>query len=168
MARRKIDSWTRIAAALAGAAILLAGCGTAAEPGSATFLREHGAEARRAAAAVTALSAAVEALPAKATRAQLEALALATHGAHRALLAAANWNVTENGEEEGVSQAEKEIHEGAEALLDAEADARLYALRGRPASLIGFRHELAAGREYWDQGISQLWYVAKKPGAPKI
>ncbi len=76
--------------------------------------------------------------------------------------------LAEDGEEEGVSQAEKEIHEGSEALLAAVADIHLYSGSLHPRSLAAYRRELAAGREYWNQGITELWYVAKKPGPPRI
>jgi outer membrane murein-binding lipoprotein Lpp len=157
-----------IAAALIIGSLALAGCGSSTEPGAQTFLREHGSEARRAAALVRDLAAAVRALPGRPSSAQLEALGLDGHRAHRALLAASNWTQAENGEEEGVSQAEKEIHEGAEALLNAATDIHLFALRQRPRSLAAYRRELAAGREYWDQGIGELWFVAKQAGPPRI
>jgi hypothetical protein len=165
---RRLDRRISVAAALIIGSLALVGCGSATERGAATFLREHGSEARRAAALVTALSTAVGALPGKPSGAQLEAVDLDGHRAHRALLAASNWTQAENGEEEGVSQAEKEIHEGTEALLNAAADIHLYSLRPRPRSLAAYRRELAAGREYWDQGIGELWFVAKKPGPPRI
>ncbi len=167
MRRRQLESIS-IAATLAAGVLALAGCGSAAEPGAHTFLREHGNEARTTAALLSTLATAVNGLSGRPSGAQLQTLALDGHRVHRALLAASDWTVSEDGEEEGVSQAEKEIHEGSEALLNAAADIHLYSLRVRPASLAAYRRELAAGREYWNQGITQLWYVAKKPGPPKI
>jgi hypothetical protein len=166
--RPRIASASRLAIVLGAGALLLGGCGASAEPGAASFLREHKSEAVKTAAAVMTLSRTIKALPARPTTAQLETLSLTAHRAHRTLLAATDWTVSEDGEEEGVSQAEKEIHEGSEALLAATGDARLYSLRLRSASLAAYRRELAAGREYWNQGIAELWYVAKKPSAPKI
>ncbi len=157
MPRPRIASASRLAIVLGAGALLLGGCGASAEPG-----------AVKTAAAVMTLSRTIKALPARPTTAQLETLSLTAHRAHRTLLAATDWTVSEDGEEEGVSQAEKEIHEGSEALLAATGDARLYSLRLRSASLAAYRRELAAGREYWNQGIAELWYVAKKPSAPKI
>ncbi len=168
VALRLLPSRTPVVATLTAGALLLAGCGSASEPGANTFLREHGGEARHAAALVSALSVAVKTLPATPSGAQLQAIAVDGHMAHRALLAASNWTVSEDGEEEGVSQAEKEIHEGTEALLNAAVDIHLYSLRARPRSLAAYRRELAAGREYWDQGITELWFVAKKPSPPRI
>jgi hypothetical protein len=164
----RLPSGARSASLMILATLLVGGCGATAEPGAETFYREHAGEARRAASSLAALQAAVGALGANPSGPQLEALALQVHRAHRALLAAVNWTPAENGEEEGVSQAEKEIHEGAQALLAATGELRLYALKRNPASLVAYRRQLGAGSEYWNQGIRELWYVAKRPDAPKI
>ncbi len=168
MARRQSARSVRIAATLAGGVLLLAGCGASAEPGAGTFLHEHGSEARTTAALLMTVKTDLAGLSLDPSEAELQALALDAHRAHRALLAASDWTVSEDGEEEGVSQAEKEVHEGSEALLSAIADIRLYAVARHPRSLAAYRRELAAGREYWDQGIGELWYVAKQSGPPRI
>lgn len=149
-------------------ALVAGGCGATAEPGSNTFYREHATEARRAASSLAGVSSALAALGANPSASQLEALAVRAHVAHRALLAAVNWTPAEDGEEEGVSQAEKEIHEGAEALLAATTDLRRYALKHNAASLVAYRHELAAGREYWNQGMRELWHVSKRSSPPVV
>jgi hypothetical protein len=153
---------------LAIGALILAGCGATTERGSETFYREHAAEASQAAAAARAVAADVGGLPAKPSTAALEAIAVAEHRTRRDLLAASKWTVSENGEEEGVSQAEKEVNEATGALLQAMTDIRIYAQDRRPVALANYRKELALGREYWDQGITQLWFVAHKAGPPKI
>jgi hypothetical protein len=154
--------------AIAMAATALVGCGATTERGSEAFYREHSGEAARTAEATRALADEVAGLPAKPSAAQLEALAVEEHRTRRDLLAAAKWTVAENGEEEGVSQAEKEIYEATGALLKAMSDIRLYAQTRRPADLVGYRIEQASGREYWNQGITELWYVAHKSAPPKI
>lgn len=161
-------SANRLAPLLLAGTIALAGCGATAEPGSDRFYREHSVEARSTAASIGAASAAVAALGTTPSKAQLEALALDAHRARRDLLAAVGWTVIEDGEEEGVSQATREIHEGAGALLKAMSELRLYTQNRSPAALAAYRHELSGGREYWNQGISQLWYVSKKSDPPRI
>jgi hypothetical protein len=153
---------------LALGALALTGCGAATERGAEAFYREHGAEAAQTAQAARALGAEVAGLPARPSTSRLEALAVAEHRTRRDLLAAAKWTVVEDGEEEGVSQATKEINEGTGALLQAMTEIRLYASTLRPGYLADYRTELARGREYWNQGITQLWYVAHKSSPPKI
>lgn len=153
---------------LAAGVVLLAGCGATAEPGSEKFHHEHSAEAARVAASIGAVSSGVAGLGAAPSAAALDALAVGAHRARRSLLAAAGWTVTEDGEEEGVSQAEREIHEGTDALLRAMTDLRLYTEQRSPAALAAYRRELAGGREYWNQGITHLWYLAKRPAPPRI
>lgn len=159
---------TNLVALIGVAAIVLTGCGATVERGADTFQREHGVEARGAAQALHGVSAAVAVLGTTPTRAQLETVALEVHRAHRKLLAADDWTPLEDGEEEGVSQAEREIHEGAAALLKAMTDLRLYTQSNSPAALKAYRQDLAGGREYWNQGIRQLWYIAKLSGPPTI
>jgi hypothetical protein len=158
----------QLPALIAAGAMLLMGCGTAVEGGAETFRREHGAEARSAAAAIGNLSAGIAALGANPSTAQLEAVALEQHRARRRLLAAVSWTQLENGEEEGVSQAEREIHEAAGALLKAMTELRIYTQTRSPAALAAYRRQFAGGREYWNQGISQLWHIAKSSGPPTI
>jgi hypothetical protein len=157
-----------LVALLMAGTMILAGCGATAEPGSDKFYGEHSAEAHSAAASLLAASTAVGALGTTPSKVQLEGLAVDAHRARRGLLAAAGWTVVEDGEEEGVSQATREIHEGAGALLKAMSELRLYAQKRNPAALAAYRHELSGGREYWNQGISQLWYISKKSDPPRI
>ncbi len=110
----------QLPAVLGAVVILLAGCGTAVERGADDFRREHGAEARRAATAIGKLSAGVAALGANPSKAQLESVAVQQHLARRQLLAATSWEQVEDSEEEGVSQAEREIHEAAGELLEGD------------------------------------------------
>jgi hypothetical protein len=157
-----------LTALLTTGAFALAGCGATTERGAEAFYREHSAEAAHTAEAARALGSELAGLGPKPSASQLEALAVDEHRTRRDLLAAAKWTVAENGEEEGVSQAEREINEGTGALLRAMAEVRLYARTRRPGDIAGYRLELASGREYWNQGVTELWYVAHKPAPPKI
>lgn len=155
-------------ALLAGGALALAGCGATTERGSESFYREHAGEAGQTAVAIRALAAEVAALPAHPSTAVLEALAVKEHRARRELLGVSKWVISESSEEEGVSQAEKEIEEATGALLQAGTDIRIYAHDRRPVALANYRKQLKLGREYWNQGITELWFVAHKAGPPRI
>lgn len=149
-------------------ALLLTGCGATTERGSESFYREHGGEAAQTSSAVRSLEGAVAGLPADPSTAALEAVAVDEHRARRELLAASKWTVSENSEEEGVSQAEKELSEATGALLKAMTDIRIYAQNRRPLALADYRKEMALGREYWNQGVTELWFVGHRAGPPKI
>lgn len=154
-----------IAAAIA---IAIAGCGAIAEPGAETFYTEHGAEANRASRAVALVAARLATLPARPSHADLEALALAASTARRALLAAADWPLSENAEEEGVTQAERELNEGAGALLKAMAAIHQYAGTKSRAALGLYRDDLEEGREGWNQGMAELWRVLRRSHPPTV
>ena len=144
-------------------AIGMVGCGATAEAGAATFYTQHVGEPP-APAGLCPLSQPIwprfRHLP---SRANLEALAVAASTARRTLLAAANWTVSENGEEEGVgSQAELEINEGAGAMLKAMTAIRQYAGTESRASLVLYRQDLKGGRERWNQGMEELWHLLRK------
>jgi hypothetical protein len=166
LSRRLPGRPARIAAAaiaLAG----LAGCAaTGASPGANDFYRAHAHEAARAAAAARAVQNAVAGLPPQPTAAQLQALATAARRGRRYIAPASEWSVTENGEEEDLSQAELELNEGANAFLDATYALRSYARVPRAATLARYRQELASGRERWNQGVHELWYLAHEPDPP--
>jgi hypothetical protein len=149
-------------------AIGMVGCGATAEAGAETFYTQHGGEAGRASRAVALVAAHLATLPTRPSRANLEALALAASTARRTLLAAANWTVSENGEEEGVSQAELEINEGAGAMLKAMTAIRRYSGTESQAALVLYRHDLNGGRERWNQGMAELWHLLRRPHPPTI
>ncbi len=150
-------------------AIALAGCATAeAEPGAGKFLRAHEGEVRHTAEVTKTVEADVAGLSRPPSTAQLQALALAIHHARRAYLAAASWAVSENGEEEDIVHAEQELNEAAGAMLKAFTELRVYTQARRPAALAIAHVRIAEGRENWNQGITHLWYLAHRSGAPTI
>ncbi len=149
-------------------AIGMAGCGVAAEPGAETFYTQHGGEAGRAGRAVALVAAHLATLPARPSHANLEALALAASTARRPLLAAADWPVSENGEEEDVSQAETEINEGAGALLKAMTAIHQYARTESRPALVLYRDDFNRGRESWNQGTAELWRLLRRSHPPTI
>jgi hypothetical protein len=102
------------------------------------------------------------------TAAVVAEVALAARRAKRLVTPATEWQVTENGEEEDLSQAELEVNEGAKAYLSV-IDALRAARRppGGPA-LASYRSQLARGREQWDQGARQLWYLAHRGAPPAV
>jgi len=153
---------------VAAIAIGMVGCGATAEPGAETFYTQHGDEAGRASRAVALVAAHLATLPTRPSHANLEALAVAASIARRTLLAAANWPVSENGEEEGVSQAEREINEGAGALLKAMTAIHQYADTENRAALVLYRDDLKGGREGWNQGMAELWRLLRRSHPPTV
>jgi hypothetical protein len=149
-------------------ALAMAACGATVEPGADTFNTEHGGEAARASRTVARVVVDVAELPTRPSQAIAEALAVDAQAARRRLLAAVQWTVRENGEEEGVSQAEREVNEGAAALLKAMTAIREYADTGSRVALARYRYELNGGRERWNQGLLELWHVSRKANPPRI
>ncbi|HMD56476.1 MAG TPA: hypothetical protein VKG82_03285 [Solirubrobacteraceae bacterium] len=157
-----------LAVAILGA-LAVSGCASSsAQPGADVFYREHAGEAARAAAATRTVQAAVSRLSRPPTQTQLEQLSLDARRGRRDVVPASEWSVTENGEEEDVSQAELELNEGATAFLMAMAALRAYARAPRQSELAVYEDQLAHGRERWDQGIRQLWYLAHQPNPPTV
>lgn len=146
----------------------MAGCGASAEPGAETFYTQHGGEARRASRAVALVAARLATLPTRPSHANLEALAVAASIARRTLLAAADWPVNENSEEEGVSQAELEINEAAGAMLKAMTAIHQYARTESRAALVLYRDDLNGGSERWNQGMAELWHLVRRSHPPTI
>ena len=55
---------------------------------------------------------------------------------------------------------------GANDLAAAISALRAYARAPSAAGLARYQSELPHGREEWNQGISQLWYLAHKSNPP--
>lgn len=154
---------------MAVGALAFAGCAAvSAEPGADTFLNEHSREAVRAAAAMRDLDTAVSRLPSSPTPRQLQALSAAAIKSRRDVALATDWGVSENGEEEDVGQAQTEVNEGAGRMLKAISAMRTYSRVPRPARLASLEADLAQARREWNSGISQIWYLARKPHPPTI
>jgi hypothetical protein len=151
------------------AAFTFAGCASSsAQLGATAFLNEHVAAAARAAAATKAVEAEVSRLSSSPTRPQLERLARAAGKGHRNVVQAGEWNVAEGGEEEDLPHAEAEVTEGANELANAMSALLAYARAPRAAALARYESELARGREQWNEGISQLWYLAHTAHPPTL
>jgi hypothetical protein len=158
-------------------AIALAGCATSSpQTAASTFVGEHIAGAARAATAVKAGEVELAQLPSRPTRAQLERL-VRTAGAGRGDVAAAGkWHIVEispasseeGAEEEDLPRAESQATQGATELATAMSALQAYARAPSASALARYRSELAAGREQWNEGISQLWYLAHTPNAPTL
>ncbi len=151
------------------AALTFAGCASSsAQVGATAFLNEHAARAARTAAATKAVEAEVSRLSSSPTRPQLERLARAASEAHRNVVQAGEWNVADGGEEEDLPRAEAEVTEGANELANAMSALLAYARAPSAAALARYESELAHGRERWNEGISQLWYLAHESNPPTV
>lgn len=149
--------------------LALGGCGNSkAEPGAHAFLPAHEAEAAKAAAAVRLLAEDARSLELDATQARLESLTTDAAHARRELIRTSEWPVTAAREEEDLEQAQVEVVEASKQLIAAAAAVRAYARVRDPATLARWRSELHEARERWNAGISQLWYLDGRHGAPTI
>jgi hypothetical protein len=159
------------------AVIALSGCATSSQQTAAsTFVGEHLQGAARAAAAVRAGEAELAQLPIRPTRAQLERLARTARAGRGEVAAAGEWHTVEisaesseeGGEEEDLPRAETQATQGATELATAMSDLQAYARAPSASALSRYRSELAGGREQWNEGISQLWYLAHTSHAPTV
>jgi len=149
--------------------IALAGCaGAGAEPGAATFVRDHAVALAPAAAAVRRAEAQAAGLQLPLRDAQRTPLVHAAALARRSVVGVSEWSVDEKGQEEDLEQAEREVTEGAARLVNAMAALQVYTASPSSASLARYSAELARGREQWNQGIGQLWYLAHRADPPRI
>ncbi len=155
------------------AALALAGCASGTRKAAIVFLGEHAAGATRAAAATKAVEAEVSQLPSSPTRSQLERLSSAVGHGRRSTVQVGEWNVgeasvAEGSEEEDLPRAEAQVTEGANELADAMSARRSSVRAPRAGALARYRSELAHGREQWNEGISQLWFLAGRSNPPTV
>ncbi len=155
------------------AAVALAGCASGSPQTDARgFIAEHGAAAARLAAATRAAEAAASRASSAPSRSQLRVLADLGAMAHADLVAASGWPVAgrgeEGAEEEDVPRAETQVTEGASEMASAMAALDAYARAPSAAALGGFESKLTGGRTQWDEGVSQLWYLAHSSRAPTV
>jgi hypothetical protein len=160
----------RPAALVAVAALVFAGCSSSAQPGASGFVGEHVAGAASAAAATKGVETDVSrASSAPTARQQLDRLARAAGGARREDVRASEWNVAPEGaEEEDLPRAESQATEGADELAHAMSAAQAYARAPSAAALARYEGALARGRERWNEGISQIWYLAHRSNPPTV
>lgn len=151
------------------AALACAGCARSQPQLSAdTFLSEHSAAAAIAAASARAAAAEASRLRASPTAGELAALTRDASEGRRRMRLASEWSVTEGGEEEDVPRAEGELVEGSDELEKAMSSLLSYARSPSPATLATYRGELARGREKWNEGIGELWYLGRRSSAPTV
>ncbi len=163
----------RLGAIVAVAALGLAGCASSTIQTAATaFIDEHATVATRAAAATKVVEADVSRLSSAPTRSQLQRLARAAAQGHRDIVLAGEWNVSEAGEagveEEDLPRAETETTDGADELADAVSAVQAYARAPDASARASFERELARGREQWNEGIAQVWYLAHESDPPIV
>jgi hypothetical protein len=140
--------------------------------GASTFRGDHGAAAARVAAATKDVEADVARLSSHPSSAQLLDLAHAAALARRELVAAGEWAVAgqgeEGAEEEDVPRAETQVTEAATEMAGAMTALQGYARAPSTAALSRYASKLAPARQQWDEGISQLWFLAHAAGAPTV
>ena len=140
--------------------------------GARSFYEEHAKAAASIAVATKALELEISRLPTSPTRSQLTMLALGASQTHTQLLQVSDWKVAgqgeEGAEEEDVPRAETQVAEGAEELASAMSSLGSYARLPQAATIAKYRSKLAGGRASWNEGISQLWYLAHKSTPPKL
>jgi hypothetical protein len=140
--------------------------------GASTFRGDHGAAAARVAAATKTVEADVARLASHPSSAQLLLLARAAALARRELVAAGEWDVPgqgeEGAEEEDVPRAATQVTEAANEMAGAMAVLQGYAHTPSTAALARYESKLAPARQQWDEGISQLWFLAHAAGAPTV
>jgi hypothetical protein len=154
-------------------ALACAGCSAGSpQTGAKSFYEEHATAATNVAAATTAVEAEVSRLPTSPPGSQLTTLARAVSQAHTSLEQVSGWKIAgqgeEGAEEEDVPRAETQVAEGAEELLSAMSALRSYARAPTASALAHYNSKLASGRISWNEGISQLWYLAHKSTPPKL
>jgi len=149
-------------------AIPVAGCSShSSEPAALSFYREHGRQAARVGPSIRAVEAEVDALAKPPTAGQLASLATSAQQANERLdEARSGWQVTEKGEEEELSTIETQLSEGSAELKNAIAALATYAGNPSQAALVPYATHLMSGREKWNEGVIQLWHLAKQPNPP--
>lgn len=167
-APRRCRAFAAIAIAVS---VVLAGCASGSpQTGAVTFRDEHAGAAARLAAAAQAVEREISRLSVAPTKAQLGTLAKAAAQAHGDAVQAGEWHVAgrgeEGAEEEDVPRAEMQATEGAGELVSAMSALQAYAWAPSAASLTRYRSELASGQTQWNEGISQLWYLAHASNPP--
>lgn len=151
-----------------------AACSSASGPeGEARlFVHQHGREASRTAAAVRAVERDISALPVSAVSTQLRRLIPVAVRARRAAVLASEWSPVSSSEagseEENVPRAEAQVSEAADELLSALKALESYARTRRPAARSRYESAIAHTRVLWNEGISQLWFIARRHDPPTL
>jgi hypothetical protein len=155
------------------AALAVAGCAAGSpQTGAKTFLDEHAGAAARLATSTKLVEAQIARLPSTPTRSQMALLARAATQARPALQAASEWSVAgageEGAEEEDVPRAETQVTEAAGELAAVMSALESYARAPSASALARNQSKLSAARGQWNEGISQLWYLAHSSHPPTL
>ncbi len=156
-------------------ALLLAACSssTTFQGEANSFLREHAAAASATALAARTVESEAAALSARAPSAEaIRRLAHEAIRAHRAAVHASEWSPPASSqagsEEEDLQRAEAQVTEGADELAHATAAIEGYVRSPRAAVLARYESEMAHAREQWNEGISQVWFLARRSNPPTL
>jgi hypothetical protein len=159
------------------AALAFAGCSSSSvQTDASVFVNEHRAGAARVAAATKAVEAGVSQLSSSPTPSQLKRLAAAARQAHRDTVGAGEWRlgggpeeISEGtSEEENLPRAESQVITGANDLAAAMSALRAYARPPSAARLTRYRERFEQGREQWNEGATEIWYLAHAARAPTV
>ncbi len=155
------------------AALGFAGCAAGSpQTGAKAFLREHAAAAARLAASTKTVEGELARLSSSSSRAQLALLADAAAETHSQLVRASEWSVAgegeEGAEEEDVPRAETQVVAAATELAGVTAGLKRYARAASASALAGYESKLSTARGQWNEGISQLWYLAHTKDPPTL
>jgi hypothetical protein len=155
------------------AALAVAACASGSpQTGAKTFLAEHATAAEQLARSTKLVEAMLARPAGTPPRSQLALLARAATQARPELQAASEWSVAgqgeEGAEEEDVPRAETQVTEAAAELAAAMSALETYAGAPSASGLTRSQSKLSAARGQWNEGISQLWYLAHTAHPPTL
>ena len=154
-------------------ALGLAGCATGATGEAGKFVEEHGRGASDVASATHALEQAAAGLPASLNPARLGQLTSAAVRTRRAAEEASEWDASGESaeaalEEEDLPRAEAQVTSAAGELVRAVVAIQAYTRARSAGRLTRYRNKLGAAREQWDDGIAEIWRLAKRSDPPTL
>ncbi len=125
------------------------------------------------ASATHALEHAAGGLPAPAGAAGLQQLTRAAVTARRAAARASEWDAAGESaeaslEEEDLPRAEAQVTSAAGELVRAVVAIQAYARTRGAGTLARYRNKLGAAREQWDEGVVEIWRLAKEADPPAL
>ena len=167
MARKRLAPCLGSLAAACLLPLALLGCGSG-QSGAKTFISEHGTEVVAVRESARNLTLAIDKLASTHGQNQLgEVARIAQEGHDRIAAAHAEWTTSESSEEEDLANAEVQIDEAAAELKNAMGQLVAYGNPSR-AALARYAKQLAAGREKWDEGVTEIWFLAHRRDPPTI
>lgn len=153
--------------------LALAGCsGSSVQGEASTFIQEHGAAARRMAATTRTLEREASSVSRSIVASRSRRLARTAVTDHREVVLAGEWNPVQGAEaaieDEDLPRAESQVTDGADQLRSAVASIEAYVRLPRASTLARYEGELSRAREQWNEGISEVWFLARRAGPPTI